>query len=305
MRGAARRALRRGLFVLAAVAAWPMCARADEIVRVRERTMMDWNARTDGLDRRYAAAGLTVTFTFNFDARQTVTPVIHVRSADGQTIDAAGAAGFGDVARARFGIGEIDPANDLPEVAFTSYTGGAHCCTLVVILSKTPLGWRKIEIGPVDGEPLDEFPTDVDGDHVPDIVMRDGNFAYAFSAYAFSWLPPVVYQVRGGRLIEASRNPEYAPLFKADMAKARAVCLDRATPERNGACAGMVADAARLGRRDFVWRTMLANYNSADRWEYPQGCKVMLVEDECPKGEEIVFANFPDALKWFLDHNGY
>jgi hypothetical protein len=278
---------------------------AADVVRVRERTMLTWNSTIDGMDRTYAAAGLSLSFAPRFDSERTVTPVLHLRAANGETLEAAGTPGFGEAAQARFGIGELDPSNDTREVVFTSYTGGAHCCTLVVVLSKTNTGWRRIELGPMDGEPAYEFPRDIDGDGIPELVVNDANFAYAFAAYAFSWMPPVVYQFRDGREIDASKDPRYAKLFKDDMVRTRAECVNHANEERNGACAAFIADASRLGHRDFAWPVMLSNYNRDDRWQLPPGCKTMLVDDQCPKGEEIVFTKFPDALAWFLDHSGY
>jgi hypothetical protein len=72
----------------------------------------------------------------------------------------------------------------------------------------------------------------------------------------------------------------------------------------NAVCAGYVADGVRLGRFDEAWAFMLAHYNRKDDWDYPKRCTARIVEFQC-KGMEIMPADFPQSLKWFLEDNGY
>lgn len=269
-----------------------------ETVHIAQRTLIDWRGDESTL---FTGVGLSIRFTAIRDpGARTFTPVLHLRSASGEEINATGTTQYGG-ASARFAVGELDPANDTPEVLFTSYTGGAHCCTLVVVLSHTSTGWVRDELGPVDGDPIGEFPRDVDGDGTPEIVTVDQNFFYAFDSYAASYAPPVIYQLRHGRLADVSKDRRYERLFQIDYASAKAGCLKHG----NGACAALVADGARLGIRDQAWAIMLRSYDRNSNWSLPPGCSMKLVQDECPKGKEIAFTNYPDALNWFLNYYGY
>lgn len=76
-----------------------------------------------------------------------------------------------------------------PEVFVTTYSGGAHCCTSVVIYRWDGERYRRLTgfFGNA-GYTLE----DLDGDGRPEFVTRDDRFAYRFTAYAFSILPPMV-----------------------------------------------------------------------------------------------------------------
>lgn len=294
----------RGLCtLLLALAASAAMAADVEMVPIPQRKMIDWRSNQPNADRiRYTGTGLTITFTSVHEPdTNTVTPVLHLRSASGEQVNALGTSQFGQVATARFGIGELDPTNDTPEIVFSSYTGGAHCCTLVVVLSHTAIGWVRAVLGPVDGDPMDAFPRDADGDALPELITIDHNFLYAFESYAGSYAPPAIYQIRFGRLVDASKNAHYTRLYEVDYKSARAGCEKHG----NGACAAMVADGSRLGIRDQAWAIMLRNYDRNSTWTLPQGCSTQLVNDACPKGKEVQFASYPDALNWFLNYYGY
>ena len=50
---------------------------------------------------------------------------------------------------------------------------------------------------------------------------------------------------------------------------------------------------------------MLENYDGQHHWDYPKKCKVAVVDGHCPQGQEETFANFPEALSWFLVDTNY
>lgn len=61
------------------------------------------------------------------------------------------------------------------EVLVTSYSGGAHCCTELLLVSLTPeprLRWRQ-ELGNSGVDPVD-----LDGDGVAELIVGDDGFAY-------------------------------------------------------------------------------------------------------------------------------
>ncbi len=50
-------------------------------------------------------------------------------------------------------IAEMDPSNPYPEVVFSTFSGGAHCCFNVLIATSTPDGksWKAMNVGDYDG----------------------------------------------------------------------------------------------------------------------------------------------------------
>ena len=52
-------------------------------------------------------------------------------------------------------IVNLDPANVYPEVLLSAFTGGAHCCNQMQVLTR-PMGqqlWRTVSLGPFNGGP--------------------------------------------------------------------------------------------------------------------------------------------------------
>jgi hypothetical protein len=117
-----------------------------------------------------------------------------------------------------------------------------------------------------------------------------------------------------------SKDPRFRSLYEADFAKTKQACEtgqfteDGKTyqTEVNGACAAYVADGARLGRVEEAWASMLAHYDHSNGGGgdlspgfLPTKCFVALVNYQCPTGKEHTFADFPEALRWWLGDNGY
>lgn len=104
-------------------------------------------------------------------------------------------------------IAEMDASNPYPEVIVSHYTGGAHCCNQVEVISSDPTGkqWRSLDLGAFDGgpHPLE----DVDGDGQWEFVDRDNRFLYQFSSYAGSFAPVQVWQLKNGKFVDVSRQP--------------------------------------------------------------------------------------------------
>ena len=100
-----------------------------------------------------------------------------------------------------------------PVVLFQTYSGGAHCCTTVTAI--VPRGERLegVVVYAGDGGPLDEPPTDRDGDGLLDFVSYDNAFLYRFASYADSFPPPQVVNLIDGRAVDVSDRPAFRPLF--------------------------------------------------------------------------------------------
>src|SRR3954451_12120021 len=75
-------------------------------------------------------------------------------------------------------------ADGEPEVLVDLYTGGAHCCATTLIWFVDGSRYRRRVLGLGDqGYRL----KDLDADGQPEIVTADDRFAYAFTAFAYSW----------------------------------------------------------------------------------------------------------------------
>lgn len=202
------------------------------------------------------------------------------------------------------GVGPLD-RRGTRFVYFQSFTGGAHCCNEMQAAVITPRGIRAVELGTFDGGPDETFPRDVDGDGIVDFVNRDNSFLYTFASYAGSFAPPQIFNIAGNRTVDVSTRPGFRGLFREAMNEARAACVEPGS-DRNGACAGYVAAAARIGQFDAAWTVMLRHYDRASDWELPTGCRVAVnANGECPDSAVIRYTNFPDALRAFLVRQGY
>jgi hypothetical protein len=132
-----------------------------------------------------------------------------------------------------------------PEVLVDAFTGGAHCCAVTEILRFTGTGYEVAERE--WGDPGYDV-EDLDGDGRPEFVTADDAFAYAFTAYAFSFLPPKVLQWHAGTFTNATRR--FPALVTADLSRLRKAMrsLRRHHYPTTGATAAYVADLYLLGR---------------------------------------------------------
>jgi hypothetical protein len=141
----------------------------------------------------------------------------------------------------------------------------------------------------------------VDGDGTSDFVLKDDRFDYAFAPYTESHKPPRIFNIEGAKLVEVGKEARYDAVYEADMKSAYTDCMK----QKNAACAAFVANASRLGRREWAWDVMLAHYHRSTDWNFPTKCKVPLQAGVCPPGRSEQFSEFPEALAWFLTDTGY
>lgn len=204
----------------------------------------------------------------------------------------------------KLGVGALD-RRGTRFVYFQSFTGGAHCCNELQAAIIGPRGIRIVQLGSFDGGPEDAFPRDLDNDGIVDFVQGDDAFLYTFSSYAGSMAPPKILNIVGARVVDVSARPGFRRLFRDAMNQARPNCVQQ-EGERNGACAGYVASAARAGQFEAAWSVMLRAYDRNSGWELPTGCRVALnARGECPPASVIRYTNYPDALRAFLVQQGY
>jgi hypothetical protein len=131
---------------------------------------------------------------------------------------------------------------------------------------------------------------DLDGDGRPEIVTNDDRFAYTFTAYAFGWHPPIVYDFSNHRLVKRTRS--FPDVINADIA-----AIDRFFPDARqqqgdlrGLIAGRVADLYLLGRNSDAMAYLddeVSNGDATGDTAWPSGQK------------------FKAALLKFLQQTGY
>jgi hypothetical protein len=200
------------------------------------------------------------------------------------------------------GIGRTAPEDPSPTVLIGGYSGGAHCCATLQAISLVDGAPVSTLLPMKDGEPVDNFPADSDGDGTRDFEWIDQSLLYAFTSYAGSWPVPRFFNLRRGELVDVSREPRFAPKFHEFAAKALAACREDDS-ESAGPCAAYAYAMAVQGRAEEGIRTAVALAEEPS-W-YPHDCLAEYVDDRCPEGQERTFAGFEDALRWMMRQHGY
>ena len=190
-------------------------------------------------------------------------------------------------------IAEMDQSNGTPEIIFQSFSGGAHCCTMPIIVTKQNHQWLCLELGSFDGG-LKRI-SDLNQDGLYEYVTVDNAFLYQFSSYAASVAPPQIWQLQSGKIINATKQPQYRHWLENELNKfwQEAVTEWR---ESNGFWAGYVAWKALIGEETSAWQLMLKNYDHSETY-----CTSYDQEYNCIGKEE----KFPSALLRFLQENNY
>ena len=201
-------------------------------------------------------------------------------------------------------IVELDVDNSSPEVLFSQYTGGPHCCARVTIFREDEHGaWKAIDAGAFDGgniaatEPVPGY------GYV--LATYDNRFLYRFVGYATSFPPAQFLALQGNQIIDISDRPHLRPLFEE-----HAQHLSQDLNQRlasigsvNGFLAGYAATHARVGRIGEAWPVVLRHYDRNNDWGL-EDCPNESYGGDC--GEEATrYPNFPSALAALLREGGY
>jgi hypothetical protein len=244
-----------------------------------------------------AKARLRLSLQSNSNTPGTEIPVLEVLwqgESIAEIVATSGVAEFPATA----GLVEMDPANDTSEVFFETYTGGAHCCTELRIVTRSASGkWKILEAGAFNGG--GGLVDDIDGDGSYEIVASDEEFLYAFGCYACSAAPLKVSVVESGEIRDVTFQPRFLDKHR-DYLRQLEAGLDLREAQ-NGFLAGWVAQKIIVGEGDQAWADMLMAYDKEDDWGL----------GFCPDGttgctdEELVVRPFPDVLKEFLVERGY
>jgi hypothetical protein len=109
------------------------------------------------------------------------------------------------------GITRLQKSDEAPSILFEAYTGGAHCCSVLVVL--TPIGdkLQSIEFRSADGEVRGELPVDIDGDGIVDIVRENENVDNDDKYEKRT----AIYNIRSGKKFDVTADPKFAAYLAA------------------------------------------------------------------------------------------
>jgi S1-C subfamily serine protease len=190
-----------------------------------------------------------------------------------------------------------------PQFVFTSFWGGAHCCTMTKIATRVSGEWRVLAAQTLDGDGY-SF-QDIDRDGTLEMISSDNSFLYAFAPYAGSSAPVQITKVSGGRLVNVTRETRFEPYIRERLIRMEEYANGESAQWRsNGFLAGWVAMKALVGEFEDAWRRALTLYNR-DETDWPiTECGVMRVKGACPAGAERKLT-FPVALRKHLERHDY
>lgn len=198
----------------------------------------------------------------------------------------------------------LDPKLDTPQLVFTRYAGGAHCCTKTWVVFKPSqnVGWSLIDQPALDGDGY--WFEDVDGDGAQELLSVDNRFLYAFDSYAGSLAPLRIAKLRNGSIEDVTDEPAMRKRLIQDMAGAEFEAKVRPDLwQENGFLAGWVANKIRLGEGDAAWAKAVRNMKE-DTGFGPQVCTSGQKIEDCPT-DNLKPIPILKGLASFLKENGY
>lgn len=195
----------------------------------------------------------------------------------------------------------LDNSSAFPQVIAAHYTGGAHCCTVMKVLSFIQGRWQVVSVGEFDSDgPQAE---DLNGDGAVELVGKDDSFNYAFASYAESYAPPKILRLNGSRIMDVSNSPEFQrPILQMLLANQGLATADMWRD--NGFLAGWVAHNTMVGTGAEAWRKMLSLYNRNSDWDLSVCTVPTKGFDPCPENAKRR-RDFPTALREDLAKYGY
>ncbi|MEM6712239.1 MAG: hypothetical protein AAF590_08145 [Pseudomonadota bacterium] len=199
-----------------------------------------------------ALAGVQVTVNGRPTSDGTTVPVFTITAEDQEPLEIVGEETFFGFLPITARIAQFDPSTRTPEVIVTSYTGGAHCCDAIWVVSINEDGaWQTEDMGAFDGGYSYE---DANGDGVYELAVFDQSFFYTFDCYACSWPPKMYLQMHAGDLLDVSSDVSFRPAYEAEIGG----YVPEQHPDQPGRLAGWAALEARLGRGEEALQRLAA-----------------------------------------------
>jgi hypothetical protein len=196
----------------------------------------------------------------------------------------------------------MDNTNQYPEVIFSSFTGGAHCCNEVVVLTSDSQGkWFPVELAYFDGDSHEA--QDINSDRIYEYVDRDNRFLYRFTSYAGSFAPTQIWQLKGSKFVDVTHEPRFSFIHRRNLNEmSKMFSEDWQDIDPNGFLAAYVANKALVGEFQEGWNIMLKRYDKNSDWGLSD-CKQYDEKSNCL--QEVKYKSYPDALRAFLIESGY
>lgn len=208
-----------------------------------------------------------------------------------------------EVPNAEVSVVRLDPTAAEPQIVFSSFWGGAHCCTVTKIATKVGSEWRVIQGKTIDGDGGYTF-DDIDGDGAAELLSVDQSFLYTFAPYAGSWAPESISKIFGDRLVDVTTHPNFRTYMRQELYRIEYLASREPNLWRsNGFLAAWVATKSTVGEFDDAWSRMLPLYDRGTDWPLTE-CTVAKVGGSCPDGKERTIS-FPVALRKHLEEEGY
>ena len=260
----------------------------------------------DGRDRAEVTSnGVTARINADFQVQADYTeivPVLEVIVKGKTVLRAEGVSAGSDWRQGVAEIVEMDSSNQTPEVVFSSYSGGAHCCTRVIVAAADKRGkWHATTVGDWDGG--GDYIEDADGDGVAELVVIDNAFLYAFDCYACSAAPLKVLALKNGKPVNVTRESRFLKKHKEWLKAMESWGSDRNGEFAPGFFAGWVAQKVLLGEGRSAWETMLRAYKGSEDLGHDI-CKDGRSLSDCGDKDRVTVP-FPKALTAFLETHGY
>lgn len=271
---------------------------------VAEPDWLDLSAADGPLRQTVGEVAIELRMETRFiDGMSMDVPVVAITDGGREALTLTGAPSGFEFPQGEAAILELDRIRPGPEVAFTSYTGGAHCCTSVKAAVKTETGrWRAVNLGEWDGGGH-EILSDADGDGVTELVSVDNAFLYAFDCYACSEAPLQILALDDGKVIDVTGEPRFRPTHLDWLEAMEARQAEYGEEEKGpGFWAGWIAAKARVGQGPEAWETFRREYRPNPDHDVEE-CTVANT-GECPQGAQRMVP-FADALRVFLTARGY
>jgi len=168
---------------------------------------------------------------------------------------------------ADFGIGvgivKLNPRDAHPTVLISGFSGGAHCCATLQLVSLVNGKPVIAKLHPRDGDIVHELPADIDGDGTLDIRWGDDSLLYYFTSYAASISVPRIINIRRGHTVDVSREPRFSSVYRKFTAMTLKDCRTGAS-DTAGMCAGYAYGMAILGKPEEGIRTAAAYAKGVD-----------------------------------------
>ena len=293
---------RRFLFAAAFAGATVAMAGAQDMA---DRPDFPTTEFAEGADRTSVTVGeLTATITMvrraDIDPDADM-PLLTVTVGGAPVLDVPGIVSGFDFPLAEASIAEIDPGNHHREVLFSSYSGGAHCCSTVIVAEEVGDKWVAVPIGEFDGD--GNLLDDLDGDGLAEIATADNRFLYKFDCYACSAAPLIIFTVRGGAAVEVSSEPRYLAAHRDWLDEIEQAVEPAERWASPGFLAGWLAGKARVGGGAAAWAEINARWDFAED-PGEQTCLTGGEPETCAK-RALKVLSFPERLKLFLDETGY